>query len=141
MVYFERPTLLLFLTFTLPVSIHSSIIPDDEIIWKAGTPIPQAVEQLKQRVVEVLQRNPDLHNPPVDIFPQFFHDMHLIGRTSGERAHYPLTGFEWNTWYPRELERIRSDRNAYFRSVQETQAEAAWMSRDRRVGLTRVHEH
>lgn len=61
-------------------------------------------------------------------------------RLAGERAQYPLTGFEWNTWYPRELERIRSDRNAYFRSVQETHAEAAWMSRDRRGGWIRAHE-
>ncbi|GAC97417.1 hypothetical protein PHSY_005003 [Pseudozyma hubeiensis SY62] len=80
MVNFKRLFLLLSVATTLADSVKSYVIPNDDIIWKAGTPIPEAIEQLKRRAVEVLQQNPDLHNPPMDTFSQFFHDMQLIGR-------------------------------------------------------------
>uniref|UniRef100_V5GGN0 Uncharacterized protein n=1 Tax=Kalmanozyma brasiliensis (strain GHG001) TaxID=1365824 RepID=V5GGN0_KALBG len=75
----------------------ASRLNDAEIIWRAGMPIEAANVALHRRVVESLQRD----------------------------AKYPLTGLEWNAWYPREIERFRADREAYFRSARETHAEAA----------------
>lgn len=64
MVYFESLISLLCLSITLPNLVDSSIIPDDEIIWKVGMPFPQAVKQLQQRVVDVLQQNPGASHIP-----------------------------------------------------------------------------
>ncbi|SPO24364.1 uncharacterized protein UTRI_03632 [Ustilago trichophora] len=66
-------------------------IDKDIIIWSAGTPVRQAIEDLKGHVVEAIRRNPNLLNPHVDAFPQFFRDMRLISRM-GRLTRIPSLG-------------------------------------------------
>ncbi|KIS68864.1 uncharacterized protein UMAG_02852 [Mycosarcoma maydis] len=127
-------TAILLIAITCTGHVKAYLLPKEEIVWRQGMPIERAIQQLKERVSEALQQNTALQNPPVDVFPQFFRDMALIGRTTGRSAAYPLTGLEWNAWYAGEIARMRAHRQAYYRTVDEIHNEAAAMNPDRRQG-------
>ncbi|CDS01352.1 hypothetical protein, partial [Sporisorium scitamineum] len=69
-----------------------------------------------------------------DVIHQFFTDMRLAGRmdVSVESMPYPVTGLEWNTWYPFYLRRLEADAKAAHEAALQTHAEAARMEADRR---------
>ncbi|SPO23837.1 uncharacterized protein UTRI_03632_B [Ustilago trichophora] len=106
-------------------------IDKDIIICTENTPVEQAIEALKEHVVEAIRQNPSLKSPHVEAFPQFFEDMRMSGRMAQP---HPIEGLAWNTWYAGELGRMHAEHQAYLRTLREIHTEAARMQLNPRRG-------
>ncbi|CBQ73243.1 conserved hypothetical Ustilaginaceae_specific protein [Sporisorium reilianum SRZ2] len=116
-----------FLFRTQAAPINENIV--DFVIWQEGTPLVKAVENLGQYVAKISQQAHPPAYQRTDVFCQFFKDMRIIDRIPGPDAvvPHPLTGFEWDVWYPNHLERTLRDAKSAHIATLETHAEAARM--------------